>query len=128
MGDIGSTQLGFVLVMLGIYFHNKAELSIIHWLMLSSLFWFDATLTLFRRWRNGENLSVAHKKHAYQRAVQAGLSHQKTIIISFIINIVIIGLVVISRSFISLMLPLFFVDLLILYGITKLIDNKVPFE
>jgi Fuc2NAc and GlcNAc transferase len=128
MGDVGSTQLGFVLVVLGIYFHNKAELSIIQWLMLSSLFWFDATLTLFRRWKKGENLSVAHKKHAYQRAVQAGLSHQKTIIISFIINIVIIGLVFISRSFISLMLPLFFVNLLILYGITKLIDNTVPFK
>lgn len=128
MGDVGSTQLGFVLVVLGIYFHNKAELSIIHWLMLSSLFWFDATLTLFRRWRKKENLSIAHKKHAYQRAVQAGLSHQKTILISFVINIVIIVMIFISRSFISLMIPLLFVNLIFLYGITLLVDKKVPFK
>jgi UDP-N-acetylmuramyl pentapeptide phosphotransferase/UDP-N-acetylglucosamine-1-phosphate transferase len=128
MGDVGSTQLGFVLIVLGIYFHNKTELSIIHWTMLSSLFWFDATVTLFRRWRNGENLSVAHKKHAYQRAVQVGYSHQNVIIMSFFINLIIIGLVFISKSFRSLILPMFLVNLLILIGITLLIDKKIPFK
>ena len=50
--------------------------------MLTSLFWFDATLTLFRRWRNKETLSVAHRKHVYQRAVQSGLSHQSVLLFS----------------------------------------------
>lgn len=128
MGDVGSTQLGFVLVVIGIYSHNTTGLSIIHWLMLSSVFWFDATLTLYRRWRNKENLSIAHKKHAYQRAVQSGLSHQTTIICSAIINVLIIGLVYLSFSFESLLLPLFFVNILFLYGLTKLIDRRVPFK
>ena len=128
MGDVGSTQLGFILVVLGIYFHNTVEASIIHWVMLTSLFWFDATLTLFRRWRNGEKLTQAHKKHAYQRIVQSGFSHQKTIIMSFIINIIIIGLVFISKMYMSILIPVFIINMLFLYGITKVIDKKVPFK
>jgi Fuc2NAc and GlcNAc transferase len=128
MGDIGSTQLGFILIVLGIYFHNKSELSIINWMMLSSLFWFDATLTLFRRWKNKENLSVAHRKHAYQRAVQSGLTHQNTILLSIGINFVIATLVFISRKYEFLLIPSFIFNLLFLYGITFLIDSKVPFE
>jgi UDP-N-acetylmuramyl pentapeptide phosphotransferase/UDP-N-acetylglucosamine-1-phosphate transferase len=128
MGDVGSTQLGFILIVLGIYFHNQGELSIIHWLMLSSLFWFDATITLFRRWKNKEKLSLAHRKHVYQRAVQSGLSHQKTVLISLVFNILILGLVFLSRSFLSLTLPLFFINLIFLYGLTRFIDKKVPFK
>ena len=128
MGDIGSTQLGFILIILGIHFHNSAELSIFHWLMLTSLFWFDATLTLFRRWRNKETLSIAHRKHAYQRAVQSGLSHQTTILISMVINAIIMGLVFVSRKYSSLIIPLFLINMLFLFAITLLIDKKVPFS
>ena len=128
MGDIGSTQLGFILVILGIYYHNTAQFSIIHWLMISSLFWFDATLTLFRRWKNKEKLSVAHRKHAYQRAVQSGLSHKNTILISLFVNIVIAGFIFISAKIDFLMLPLFIINLLILYMITRIIDSRVPFN
>jgi len=52
MGDVGSTQLGFILLVLGIYYHNVSALNISNWLILTSLFWFDATFTLYRRWRN----------------------------------------------------------------------------
>ena len=127
MGDIGSTQLGFILIILGIYFHNRSELSILQWMMLSSLFWFDATLTLFRRWRNKENVTVAHRKHAYQRAVQSGLTHQQTILLSILVNIIIIGLTLLTELSKSLILPLFLVDLVFLYLITRLIDKKIPF-
>ena len=48
MGDVGSTQLGFILVVLGIYYHNILEFSILNWIMLTSPFWFDATLTLLQ--------------------------------------------------------------------------------
>lgn len=128
MGDIGSTQLGFILIVLGIYFHNQNELSIINWLMLSSLFWFDATLTLFRRWRNGERLTQAHKKHAYQRIVQSGFSHRKTLLFSILINFVIIGLVYLTIFFEFLLIPLFIINILFLYSITRLIDRRIPFS
>jgi hypothetical protein len=96
--------------------------------MLSSLFWFDATLTLFRRWRNKEKLSIAHRKHAYQRAVQSGLTHQKTVLFSVGVNFVIASLVFISRKYDFLLIPSFIINLLFLYGVTLLIDKKVPFE
>lgn len=127
MGDIGSTQLGFVLVILGIYFHNTSQLSIIYWIMLSSLFWFDATLTLFRRWKNKEKLSVAHRKHAYQRAVQSGLSHQNTILLSLLVNTIIVGFVIIVRKQPGLIVPVFLINILFLWIIVKIIDRRVPF-
>lgn len=128
MGDIGSTQLGFILIVLGIYFHNKAEFPIILWIMLSSLFWVDATLTLFRRWRNKEHLTIAHRKHAYQRAVQAGLSHKQTILISVLINGIIIILVYIGKVNENLLIPAFIINMAMLYAIIKLIDKKIPFK
>ena len=128
MGDIGSTQLGFILVILGIYSHNTSQFSIIHWVMISSLFWFDATLTLFRRWRNNEKLSVAHRKHVYQRAVQSGMSHNKTILMSLVLNTVIAGFILISAEIDFLMVPLFIFNLLLLYLITRIIDGRVPFK
>jgi UDP-N-acetylmuramyl pentapeptide phosphotransferase/UDP-N-acetylglucosamine-1-phosphate transferase len=127
MGDIGSTQLGFILIILGIYFHNQSHFSIIHWIMLTSLFWFDATLTLFRRWKNSEKLSLAHKKHAYQRAVQSGLTHQQTILISEVVNLVIIGLIFVSKRFEYLLIPAIMLNIVLLYLITRFIDRKVPF-
>jgi UDP-N-acetylmuramyl pentapeptide phosphotransferase/UDP-N-acetylglucosamine-1-phosphate transferase len=128
MGDVGSTQLGFILIVLGIYFHNNRQFSIIHWIMLSSPFWFDATITLFRRWRNGEKLSQAHRKHIYQRIVQAGYSHLKTDICLIIINIVLFILILLSIKYSDLLVPLFVLNLIFLLVITGLVDKRMPFK
>ncbi len=127
MGDIGSTQLGFILIVLGIYFHNNAKLPLILWIMLSSLFWVDATLTLFRRWRNKEHLTVAHKKHAYQRAVQSGLSHKQTILISLVINAIIIALAYLAKVHENLLIAAFLINMIMLYAVIRVIDKKIPF-
>ena len=128
MGDVGSTQLGFILIVLGLYFRKESEFSIVHWMMLSSLFWFDATLTLYRRWRNNEKLSTAHKKHAYQRIVQSGFSHQKTICLSLLINAIIVGLIFVSFKYKSLLIPAFVINILFLYAVSVLIDRRLPFH
>lgn len=128
MGDVGSTQLGFILVVLGIYFHNTLEFSILNWIMLASPFWFDATLTLFRRWRNGEKLSEGHCKHAYQRIVKAGFSHEKVNLFLILINIVNILFIAIYREIKFLQIPLFIITLVFYYIITRFIDKKVPFR
>ena len=127
MGDVGSTQLGFILVVLGIYFHNNFEFSILNWIMLTSPFWFDATLTLYRRWRNREKLSEAHRKHAYQRLVQSGFSHEKANFYLISINLLIIALIILYREIKALQIPIFFLSLLLFYSITKTIDRKIPF-
>lgn len=128
MGDVGSTQLGFILVVLGIYFHNTFEFSILNWIMLTSPFWFDATLTLFRRRRNREKLSEAHRKHVYQRIVQAGFSHEKVNISLIFINMFIILLIILYREIKILQIPLFGLSLVFFYLITKQVDRKVPFK
>lgn len=128
MGDVGSTQLGFILVVLGIYFHNTYEFSILNWIMLASPFWFDATLTLFRRWRNKENLSEAHRKHVYQRIVQAGFSHEKVNIFLTSLNLIIIAFIIIYREVKVLQIPIFALTLLFFYLITKTVDRRVPFK
>ena len=127
MGDVGSTQLGFVLIILGIYFHNNSEFSIIHWVILSSPFWFDALFTLFRRWRNKEKLSQAHKKHAYQRIVQAGFSHLKTDIYLIGINVIILLFIFISRMYEFLIIPIFILIILFLYWLTRQVDKRKSF-
>jgi len=127
MGDVGSTQLGFILVVLGIYFHNIYKFSILNWIMLSSPFWFDATLTLYRRWRNGEKLSEAHRKHVYQRIVQSGFSHLKVNIYLIAVNCFVVLMILIYREFKFLQIPLFFLTLLLYYRITRIVDKRMPF-
>jgi UDP-N-acetylmuramyl pentapeptide phosphotransferase/UDP-N-acetylglucosamine-1-phosphate transferase len=127
MGDTGSTQLGFILVVFGIYYHNTLEFSILNWIMLTSPFWFDATLTLFRRWRNGEKLSEAHRKHVYQRIVQAGSSHKEVNLYLLLINVFIILLIILYREIKFLQIPLFALTLIVFYFIVRYVDNKVPF-
>ena len=128
MGDVGSTQLGFILVVLGIHFHNLLEFSILNWIMVASPFWFDATLTLFRRWRNGERLSEAHRKHAYQRIVQAGFTHRKVIYALILVNAINILLISIYREIKVLQIPLFILTLLFYYFLTRQVDKRVPFK
>lgn len=129
MGDVGSTQLGFILVILGIYYHNSMDFSILNWIMLSSVFWFDATLTIFRRIRNGERISTAHKKHAYQRLVQSGFTHLRLDLYLVLTNILIITLVVLYRECAKeFRIPIYLFSILMLYAGTRLIDKRMPFK
>lgn len=128
MGDVGSTILGFNVAVLAIYYQNEHITSILNLMILSSVFWFDATLTLFRRWRNNEQLSVAHRKHAYQRIVQAGFSHQKTVLFSILLNIFAFVLVYLSIQFSNFIVVFLLVDVLALWCVVKYIDGKKPFD
>ncbi len=128
MGDVGSTQLGFILVVLGINAHNTYQFSILNWIMISSPFWFDATLTLYRRWRNGERLGEAHRKHIYQRLVRAGFSHLQVNIYLLIINMFVVIMILIYREIKFMQIPLFMLTLILFYLITLQVDKKVPFK
>lgn len=128
MGDTGSTQMGFVLIVLGIYFHNHINFSILNWIMLAAPFWFDATFTLYRRWRNHEKLSLPHKKHAFQRFVLAGYSH-KTLCLGLIaLNVIIVCLVLLYRTNDIYKIPVVVITLISMYLLTKLADRFVPFR
>jgi UDP-N-acetylmuramyl pentapeptide phosphotransferase/UDP-N-acetylglucosamine-1-phosphate transferase len=127
MGDVGSTQLGFIIAVLGIYFHNEHKLSIIFWLIVTAPFWFDATLTLYRRWRKKEKLSQAHRKHIYQRLVQSGFSHLQVDIFLFLLNVILIVAVYFCTKHNPMQIPLLILAMASLYIITMYVDKRKPF-
>lgn len=123
MGDVGSTLLGYNIAIITLYYGNIESNNFWIWIMLFSLFWFDATVTLFRRILNKEKLSIAHKKHAYQRLTQAGWSHYKVTNLSIIINLCILIIVLFSNIFVG-----FILVLLLLYAVLLFVDSKKKFD
>ena len=128
MGDSGSTTLGFILVVIGIHFHNNGTFSFFFWILITSLFWFDATITLIRRVINKEKLSKPHKNHMYQRAIQGGFSHQKTLISGLVINILLFFICfIIWRNYILLFYG--FLSAIIILGFAMIyVDHKFAFK
>lgn len=92
MGDIGSGFLGYVIGVTALASDEAGGPSLIIWLLLLGVFIFDATVTLVRRTLNRERLSTAHRRHAYQRAVQAGRSHAEVTATVAVINLSLFGL------------------------------------
>ena len=122
MGDVGSATLGFIVAVLA--FSDTSNGNIYFWLIGLSLFWYDATLTLFRRYRNGEKIMEAHRKHAYQRLVQSNWTHQE----------VTIGLVFFNLTFLVVLFftshweLVFIVNMVSLWVLVKYIDQKKDFK
>jgi len=123
MGDVGSTLLGYNIAIFTIYYANQDSMNLWVWVILFGVFWFDATLTLFRRYKNKEKLSQAHRKHTYQRAVQSGLAHDRVVIYSIFINLILFSLV----YFISNIFYAFTISIILLYFFVKLVDSKKAF-
>ena len=128
MGDIGSTLLGFTIAVLLIYYNNSGQFSIINGLIITAVFWFDATFTLIKRLLNKENVGQAHRKHAYQRIVQFGFSHQKTVFIVALINLILFGLIYFSTLYEVKSVFILGFTLLFLFSIYKWVDAKKPFQ
>lgn len=124
MGDVGSTLLGYNVAIFTLYYANLESSNLWVWGILFGVFWFDATLTLFRRYKNKEKLSQAHRKHAYQRLTQSGWSHDKVVVASIGVNILLFGIVyLVSNIAIATIL-----SVMLLYSIIKFIDSKKAFN
>lgn len=129
MGDVGSTLIGYNIAIFAIYLQNTQSFSLIVFLILSCLFWFDATFTLIRRIINKEKISTAHRKHAFQRIVQAGFSHQKLLWWQLIINILLLVIAIVSIKFYPQFLLIWLLAaIIILFIVIKFVDKKKPFE
>ncbi|BAK70361.1 MraY family glycosyltransferase [Aliarcobacter butzleri] len=124
MGDVGSTLLGYNVAIFIIYYANQEPTNFWIWIILFGVYWFDATLTLIRRKLNKEKLSLAHKKHAYQRLTQAGWSHYKVTNYSIGLNILLFAIV----FFISNIFVAFLFSFVVLVLVMKFIDSKKAFE
>jgi Fuc2NAc and GlcNAc transferase len=89
MGDVGSGMIGYMIASLALLSAHAGALPLPVWLILISVFWFDATTTLFRRVLRGERWYAAHRLHAYQRLVQSGWSHARTTLAVLAANVVV---------------------------------------
>ena len=123
MGDVGSTLLGYNIAIFTIYSSNQEPTNLWIWITLFSLFWFDATMTLYKRYKNSESLSQAHNKHAYQRLVQSGWSHSKVVLFSILVNVILFCLI----YFMVNVFVAFVFSLFLLYAIWMYIENRKSF-
>jgi Fuc2NAc and GlcNAc transferase len=124
MGDVGSTLLGYNVAIFTLYYANMESTNLWLWIALFGVFWFDATITLIRRKFNNEQLSKAHKKHAYQRLNQSGWSHFKVTNYSIGLNILLFLIVYLSIN----VYMSFGIALVLLYVSIKLVDRKKAFS
>lgn len=77
MGDVGSVLLGFLFASFVVKLSTDIALFLCLVMFLCT-FYADATVTIFYRWRRGENLMEAHRSHLYQyMSNELGLPHWK---------------------------------------------------
>lgn len=127
MGDVSSTLLGFNIGIFAVYYQNTGTASILIWIILYAIFWIDATITLYRRFKNREHLTQAHRKHAYQRIVQAGFSHQKTVLFSVILNLAGALMALLSVKYPPLIILFLLAYTGFLLLVLRYIDKRYPF-
>ncbi len=65
MGDVGSLLLGFVFASFTIKLSTNISIFLCI-IMFMCMFYADALVTIFYRWKKGENLIMAHRSHLYQ--------------------------------------------------------------
>ena len=87
MGDVGSAPLGYLAGGLTLWGTRDNIFPIWSPLLLFAPFIVDATVTLIRRLLNGEKVWQAHRTHYYQRLVQLGWGHKKTVLAEYVLMI-----------------------------------------
>ena len=90
MGDVGSGYLGYVIAILGLTAARDKPAAIWVWLLLGSVFFVDATVTLTRRLIRAERVSEAHRSHAYQWLARRWGSHRRVTITLAAINLLLL--------------------------------------
>lgn len=85
MGDVGAATLGYLAAAFSLW-GIKAEVFPLWFpLLVFSPFVVDATLTIVRRAMRKEQVWVPHRRHFYQRVVQSGWTHKRTVIHEYIL-------------------------------------------
>lgn len=87
MGDAGSSFLGFMFAALALQTARAAPPLFWSWTILLGVFMVDATTTLLRRLFSGQNVSSAHRSHAYQHAAVRYAAHGPVTFTAAAINV-----------------------------------------
>jgi len=85
MGDTGSSLLGLLSGAMMLWASTEGIFKFWTGLLVFSPFVVDATVTLLRRLFRGERVWEAHRSHFYQRLVQRGWGHRKTVLIEYVL-------------------------------------------
>jgi UDP-N-acetylmuramyl pentapeptide phosphotransferase/UDP-N-acetylglucosamine-1-phosphate transferase len=83
MGDTGSSTLGFLAAGMSLWGESAGILPLWISALVFSPFIVDASVTLIRRLLKRERVWLAHKSHYYQRLVQMGWGHRKTVLAEY---------------------------------------------
>jgi len=84
MGDVGSATLGLLAAALSLWGVRLQLFPAWFPVLVFSPFIVDATVTLIRRGVRGERVWQAHREHYYQRLVQAGWGHRRTVLVEYV--------------------------------------------
>ncbi len=126
MGDCGSGFLGFIIAVFAYLGEIKYGIPVVLWIITYSVFWFDALVTLIRRFRVGEEWYRPHKKHAYQRLYQSGWGHGRISFFASLLNLVLICLAVIGYYWPTLQALLLVVSIGLMATVYMAIERKNP--
>ena len=85
MGDIGSSTLGLLVAAFSLWGARDGVFPFWVAVLVFSPFVVDASATLVRRLFRGEKIWHAHKTHYYQKLVQAGWGHRKTVLWEYVL-------------------------------------------
>ncbi len=124
MGDVGSASIGFIIAVFTLNAHDSDYF--LGYLILFFLFFFDATITLLRRFKNAERISQAHKKHMYQRLHQSGYSHDTVVLFLMGYNVTIFFLLWFFKAQSYWIVAI--IAITIFYLLLKTVDSKKAFE
>jgi len=87
MGDAGSTVLGLLAGLVILKAHIEAILPFWLGMLVFSPFIVDASVTLATRILRGENFWLPHKAHNYQKLVEMGWGHKRTVLAEYVLMI-----------------------------------------
>ena len=85
LGDCGSSTLGFLAAGFTLWGSLEGVLPLWTAVLIFSPFIVDATVTLSRRLLRGEKIWLPHKTHYYQRLVQVGWGHRRTLFAEYLL-------------------------------------------
>jgi UDP-GlcNAc:undecaprenyl-phosphate/decaprenyl-phosphate GlcNAc-1-phosphate transferase len=99
LGDSGSIPLGFLAAAIGTTGVAKGYWSALFPLILFAMFWVDATFTLVKRAVTRKKVWHSHSEHWYQKAIRAGNSHKRVMMIHFFCNVILASLALVTVFF-----------------------------
>jgi len=83
MGDAGAPVLGYLAAALSLWGVKLALFPLWIPVLIFSPFIVDASYTLLRRLLRGEKVWQAHREHIYQKLVQLGWGHRRTVLLAY---------------------------------------------